>query len=82
MVVGPMAACRARRSTSWATSDAAARANFRKAIAKDPNNWLLWADLATVSTHGAWRAPARRALELNPLAPELGAFRQALGVKG
>ena len=57
---------------------AAARANFRKAISKDPNNWLLWADLATVGTHGTWRAPARRALELNPLAPELAEFRKAL----
>lgn len=62
--------------------DAAARVNFRKAASKDPNNWLVWADLATVSPHGAWRAPARRALELNPLAPELGDFRRALGVKG
>jgi hypothetical protein len=57
----------------------AARANFRKAIDKDPNNWLLWADLATVGTHGTWRAPARRALALNPLAPELAEFRNALG---
>jgi Flp pilus assembly protein TadD len=60
----------------------AARANFRKAIDKDPNNWLLWADLATVGTHGTWRAPARRALALNPLAPELAEFRKALGGKG
>ena len=59
-----------------------ARANFRKAIDKDPNNWLLWADLATVGTHGTWRAPARRALALNPLAPELAEFRKALGGKG
>ena len=57
----------------------AARANFRKAIDKDPNNWLLWADLATVGTHGTWRAPARRALALNPLAPELAEFRKAWG---
>jgi hypothetical protein len=56
----------------------AARANFREAIEKDPNNWLLWADLATVGTHGTWRAPARRALQLNPLAPELDEFRKAL----
>jgi O-antigen ligase len=60
----------------------AARANFRKAIDKEPNNWLLWADLATVGTHGTWRAPARRALQLNPLAPELAEFRKALGGKG
>jgi hypothetical protein len=57
---------------------AAAQANFRKAISKDPNNWLLWTDLATAGTHGTWRAPARRALELNPLAPELAEFRKAL----
>jgi hypothetical protein len=60
----------------------AARLNFRRAIAKDPNNWLLWADLATVGTHGTWRAPARRALQLNPLAPELAEFRKALGNRG
>jgi O-antigen ligase len=62
--------------------DAAARANFDTAREKDPNNWLVWADLATVSPHGAWRAPGRRALELNPLAPELGDIRKALGAKG
>jgi hypothetical protein len=62
--------------------DAAARANFDTARTKDPNNWLVWADLATVSPHGTWRAPARRALELNPLAPELGDIRKALGVNG
>jgi hypothetical protein len=60
----------------------AARANFRKAIDRDPNNWLLWTDLATVGTHGTWRAPARRALALNPLAPELAEFRKALGGEG
>ena len=44
-------------------------------IKKDPKSWLLWADLATVSTGGTWRAPARRALALNPRAPELAALR-------
>ena len=34
--------------------------------------------LPGVGAHGTWRAPARRALELNPLAPELADFRQAL----
>jgi O-antigen ligase len=61
--------------------DVAARANFDTAREKDPNNWLVWADLATVSPHGTWRAPARRALELNPLAPELGDIRKELAVK-
>jgi O-antigen ligase len=61
--------------------DKAARANFEVARKKDPNNWVVYGDLATVSPHGAWRAPARRALKLNPLAPELAALRQALGRK-
>jgi O-antigen ligase len=57
--------------------DAAARANFRTALNKDPNNWLIWADLATVSPD-TWRADARRALKLNPLGPELTALKAAL----
>ena len=57
---------------------AAARASFRKAIAKDPNNWSLWADLAEASTRRTWRSPALEALRLNPRAPELAEFRDAL----
>ncbi|MFL5919485.1 MAG: O-antigen ligase family protein, partial [Gaiellaceae bacterium] len=57
---------------------ASARVSFHKALAKDPNSWLLWADLATASSPGTWRAPARRALALNPLAPELGEMRAEL----
>jgi hypothetical protein len=57
--------------------DAAARANFKTALEKDPNNWLIWADLATVSPD-TWRVDARRALKLNPLGPELTALKAAL----
>ncbi|OAI55577.1 hypothetical protein AYO48_03380 [Gaiella sp. SCGC AG-212-M14] len=57
---------------------AAARTNFRKAISKDRNNWLIWADLAASSTGAEFRAAAQEALRLNPLAPELAGFKQEL----
>ena len=47
--------------------DAAARASFRRAVAKDPDDWQAWSDLAAV-TRGAERAAAlREARRLNPL---------------
>jgi O-antigen ligase len=56
-----------------------AQANFRKAIAKDPNNWLLWAELGVSSEGAARRAAIERALRLNPLAPELTDYRKDYG---
>ena len=55
---------------------AAARTSFRKAIAKDPQNWFLWAELGVSSDGRASRVAIRRALELNPLAPELAGYRK------
>jgi len=57
----------------------AAQANFRKAIAKDPNNWLLWAELGVASEGTARRAAIEQALRLNPLAPELADYRKDYG---
>jgi hypothetical protein len=58
----------------------AARASFRKALAKDPEKWDLWLDLAFASTGRARQAAARRAYELNPLSPEIAAVKPALGL--
>jgi hypothetical protein len=50
---------------------AAARASFRKAVAKEPRDWTLWLELATAS-RGRERAYAlAQARRLNPLGPEL-----------
>jgi len=57
----------------------AARANFRKAIAKDPNNWLLWAELGVSSKGKGRRAAIEQAFRLNPLAPELADYRKEFG---
>jgi len=57
----------------------AAQANFRKGIAKDPNNWLLWAELGVSSDGPARRAAIEHALRLNPLAPELADYRKDYG---
>ncbi len=59
---------------------AEARRTFRRALAKDGGDWALWLDLAYASGGEARRAAARRALELNPLSPEIAAIRPALGL--
>jgi len=46
---------------------AAARGSFRKAIDKEPTDWLLWFHLAEASTGAAKRQAADEALRLNPL---------------
>jgi tetratricopeptide (TPR) repeat protein len=58
----------------------AARVSFRKALAKDPEKWDLWLDLAFASTGRAREAAARRAYELNPLSPEIAAVKPVLGL--
>ncbi len=47
-----------------------AQADFRKAIAKDPRNYLAWYGLAGVTTGDAHSQAMRRVLELNPLSDE------------
>ena len=56
----------------------AARASFESAVAKSPNDWELWRDLAAASPPAAARVAIRRALALNPLESELKEFQQAL----
>jgi hypothetical protein len=57
---------------------AAARETLHDALAQDPQDWLLWFNLASAS-RGAERAAAlRRAHELNPLSPELQEYEASL----
>jgi O-antigen ligase len=55
---------------------APARDSFRKAIAKEPTDWQLWFHLAEASSGAARRTALAEANRLNPLSPELAAFRQ------
>jgi hypothetical protein len=78
---------RARRFTPWAAEPwrllgeaeladgrlAAARRHFRQALADDPGSWDTWLDLALVTRDGERMRALTRAVELNPLAPELDA---------
>lgn len=50
---------------------AAARASFRTAIAKDPNDWTLWYELAVASLGKEHRLALAQAARLNPLDPRL-----------
>jgi tetratricopeptide (TPR) repeat protein len=56
----------------------AARATFRRALAKNPDDWDLWFDLAVASEGQELRRAVARAHALNPLDPELNALRDAL----
>ena len=47
-------------------------------LAEDDRNWALWLDLATVSKGSTQRAALKRALQLNPLTPEIAQFRAGL----
>jgi len=55
-----------------------ARSRFQQALAKDPNDWRLWYDLAAASTGRRQRAALAHALRLNPLEPTLLAFADRL----
>ena len=48
-----------------------ARASFAKAVAKSPNDWVLWRDLAAAAPPEQARDAAGRALALNPRESEL-----------
>lgn len=52
-----------------------ARASYRKAIAKEPNDWLLWFRLAEASTVADRRDALAEAERLNPLSEEIRDFR-------
>lgn len=48
-----------------------ARTTLRQAIRLDPRNWELWLDLAVVERRSVRRAALTRALQLDPLSPEI-----------
>lgn len=50
---------------------AAARRDFRRAVAKDPHDWTLWFGLAQVSDGRAARRALAQARKLNPRSPEI-----------
>jgi hypothetical protein len=47
----------------------AARRSLRRAITRDPRNWVLWLDLASAEQGADRRAALRTAQRLNPLEP-------------
>jgi O-antigen ligase len=55
-----------------------ARANLTDVLARDPERWTAWYDLAVASTGGARAAALARAERLNPLGPEIAALRDGL----
>jgi hypothetical protein len=61
---------------------AAARRDFRTAIARDPLNWDRWFDLALATTGATRRHALERALALNPRSPEMAEFVAGVGLKG
>ena len=50
---------------------AEALAAYRKAVARDPNSWLAWTQLAATATGAERRHAEAAALRLNPLAPRV-----------
>jgi tetratricopeptide (TPR) repeat protein len=58
-----------------------ARRSLRKAIAKDPKNWVLWLDLSAATHGAAKRAALARAVQLNRLSPDLAHFRAELSTE-
>ena len=56
-----------------------ARTALRAALANDPGNWELWFDLGVASTGPARKSALRKALQLNPFAPEITGSLSALG---
>jgi O-Antigen ligase len=61
--------------------DAAAVADFRKAIAEDPQDWTLWFGLAQASSSHSRRVALARALRLNPRSPEIAEYMAANGIR-
>ena len=53
----------------------AARADLRKAAAKDPADWSVWLDLALASSGRERRHALTEAIRLNPLDPVVASFK-------
>jgi O-Antigen ligase len=60
--------------------DAAALADFRRAIGKDPDDWTLWFGLAQASEKQTRRQALTQALRLNPRSPEIADYVTANGI--
>lgn len=58
-----------------------ARSTFSRAVARDPQNWELWFDLAVASDGRARARAARQAERLNPLSPQIASAREQLGLE-
>jgi hypothetical protein len=58
----------------------AARADLRRALAKAPDDWRLWLDLALASTGRERLAAVREAARLNPYSVEIAQVAPALGL--
>jgi hypothetical protein len=56
-------------------------ASFNEAIAKSPDDWNLWFDLARATTGNAQRDALRHAKQLNPLSPEIAELQKELNAE-
>src|SRR2546430_77344 len=56
----------------------AAIASFNNAIAKSPDDWNLWFDLARATTGTPQRKALARAARPNPLSPEIAELRRQI----
>jgi O-antigen ligase len=59
----------------------AAVASFDEAIAKSPDDWNLWFDLARATTGTPQRKALAHAAALNPLSPEIAELRRELAAE-
>ena len=59
----------------------AAVASFDQAIAKSPDDWNLWFDLARATTGVAQRQALDHAARLNPLSPEIAELRREIAAE-
>jgi Flp pilus assembly protein TadD len=60
----------------------AAVASFHRAIAKSPQDWNLWFDLARATLGRDQRTALAEAARLNPLSPEVAQLRLELRAEG
>jgi hypothetical protein len=62
--------------------DAAARTSLERALAKDREDWNIWLDLAIASRGAERRRAFAEATKLNPLGPEIAAWKSATQGRG
>jgi Flp pilus assembly protein TadD len=61
-----------------ANDRAGAQQSLRRAIAKDPNDWVTWLDLVAVARGQAQTDALVQASRLNPLSPEIAQVYSAV----